>query len=113
MYDMFGIHFNNHPELRRILIPADWDDYPLLKDYQHQEEYCDIKVKYDYNMGLHSTITESKVQCKFKEGNLELSEPNKFYADELRTEEMIIDLGPQHPSTHGGYGSKYYQMEKL
>lgn len=45
-YDLYGIHFEGHSDLRRILLPDDWEGHPLRKDYKEPEFYRGMRVPY-------------------------------------------------------------------
>ncbi|MXV51191.1 NADH-quinone oxidoreductase subunit C [Pedobacter sp. HMF7647] len=45
-YDLLGVFFDGNPDLRRILLPDDWEGYPLRKDYKTAAEYNGIKIDF-------------------------------------------------------------------
>jgi NADH dehydrogenase I D subunit len=91
-YDLFGIRFKNHPELRRILLPHDWAGHPLRKDYPLGGEPVQFTVNPD-EPALQQ-IGEQILAAPTKESDI----PPWFSG---RDDTMIINMGPQHPATHG------------
>lgn len=64
VYDLFGIEFAGHPDLRRILMPADWTTHPLRKDYpltgfDLPEPHWGGQVPYDTDPGVGSQTLRS------------------------------------------------------
>lgn len=60
MYDMFGIKANNHPMLKRILMPEDWHDHPLLKTYPLQGDEAASWYEVDKIFGKEARETIGK-----------------------------------------------------
>jgi len=63
-YDMLGVVFKNHPDLRRILCPDDWQGFPLRKDYVVQEKYLDMTVNPAHKINSGDFFFYKEVQQK-------------------------------------------------
>jgi NADH-quinone oxidoreductase subunit C/D len=91
-FDLFGIQFRGHPELRRILLPHGWVGHPLRKDYPLGGE----PVQFTVNRDDPSLADLGKQVMGAPTGESDV--PPWFSG---RSDTMILNVGPQHPATHG------------
>jgi len=89
VWDMFGIRFDGHPGLRRILMPATWEGHPLRKEHPARATEMDPFRLPDERWEREETALEFRPEDW---GLEQASEDSEF---------LFLNLGPQHPGTHG------------
>ncbi|NDV78586.1 NADH-quinone oxidoreductase subunit D [Dysgonomonas sp. 511] len=89
VYAMLGIRFINNPDMRRFFLNSDWNGFPLRKDYDANPVLNPVSVQSRDIIDVAPRIMETPNGLK--------EETVKIFEDD----DYIINIGPQHPSTHG------------
>jgi NADH:ubiquinone oxidoreductase subunit D/NADH:ubiquinone oxidoreductase subunit C len=117
-WDLLGIKFTGHPDLRRILMWEGYEGHPLRKDWKepfYEEDSKPFKSRWpDGKFYMAEDKNPLKDNLKFPEnfdpekwipeGDALLYGSLKRYTvpgDGMHTDRIIVNMGPQHPSTHG------------
>src|SRR5208283_1341744 len=89
VWDMFGIAFDGHPHLERILMPTTWTGHPLRKDHPARATEMD-----PYHLSPEKEVVEQEA-LRFR--------PEEWGMRRERDGEdfLFLNIGPQHPGTHG------------
>ncbi len=99
VYDLMGIRFSGHPDLRRILMPEDYDEgYPLRKDFP--TEGRGWRSSFPFIPRLDAPPVES-TEREISAENRRAFVAGNGTSGSTRREELLLNMGPQHPSTHG------------
>ncbi len=116
VYDMMGVRFAGHPNLRRILMWEGFEGYPLRKDYHepyYEEEHKPFGTRWDQG---HHVIAEDRnpwhdnvqypenfdaVHYKPTKDAIRSVGIEQATTTKLHTDKIVVNIGPQHPSTHG------------
>ena len=116
VWDMYGVTFSGHPDLRRILMPENYDEgFPLRKDFPLRGRFArseqvrralerkgeEIYSREELEMAgvLPGTPAPGEELIEIPELGPEMLP--EALVDGLEAERMVINMGPQHPATHG------------
>ncbi|PCI63540.1 MAG: NADH-quinone oxidoreductase subunit C/D [Gammaproteobacteria bacterium] len=91
IWDMFGIVFDNHPYLTRILMPHTWQGHPLLKTHPARATEMEPFTLPTYQQDIEQQALQFEPE---KWGMKRQDKDNDF---------MFLNLGPNHPSVHGAF----------
>lgn len=89
VFDFYGIRFTNHPDMRRIYLREDWVGYPLRKDDETEKNN---PLRMD-----NETLTDTTPELELMPDGTIKQKENVIFGDG----EYVVNIGPQHPSTHG------------
>ena len=98
-YDLMGIKFSGHPDLRRILMPENYDEgYPLRKDFPAEGRGWRSSFPFLPKMDETAAVSNDN---EVPEAEKQVFRAEVGAGSTRRTEELLLNMGPQHPSTHG------------
>ncbi len=89
VYDMFGIRFDGHPHLQRILMPMTWKGHPLRKEHPARATEMGPYQLWDEKQD----IEQEALRFKPEEWGMQRESEDADF--------MFLNIGPQHPGTHG------------
>ena len=121
-FDLYGIQFDGHPNLKRILLWEGFNGYPMRKDWKEAYHEAETKpfdsrwpngwvhraeeknvygknVRYPADFDL-AKLTDTSEESLYSAGAMGVDIQNAS-TDGFRTDRLIVNMGPHHPSTHG------------
>jgi NADH-quinone oxidoreductase subunit C/D len=93
-YDLVGIEYEGHPDLKRILLPETWQGHPLAMDYDQDKPQA-VALKEHVN-----PLTDTQHRTESQSGKDSGTESDET-GSESQSDTMFLNIGPHHPATHG------------
>ncbi len=98
VYDLFGVPFRHHPDLRRILSHHEFEGHALRKDYPIERgQFCTAPEKLYDDHAIEQAALRADAAARSRAGESGLPEGIEVHPSDLLT----VNIGPSHPATHG------------